>query len=431
MSPAQPATPLSGGPQSYAGASPAPRVGRILRRAVPWVMALLVTAGAWLWWRQSSGTAAAAPAFRIARIERGDIVQKVSTTGPLSAVSTVEVGSQVSGNIAKLYVTFNDRVTAGQLIAEIEPSTYEARLAQAEGDLLGAQAALEFKQVTAHRTQDLFDRRLVAQADLDQALSDLHQQQATVQIKTAAVKSARVDLERTKIHSPIDGVVINRAIDVGQTVQASFSAPTLFQLARDLREMQITANVSEGDIGGVEAGQSVAFTVDTFSGRTFAGTVLEVRNNTTITNNVVTYPTIIAVENPDLKLRPGMTANVVITLARRAGVLRVPNAALRYRPPENAVVLPADSAVTGKARTLYVVSAAVDAAGRAAGPLSTVAVRTGLSDSAYTEILSGVGEGAVVATGTSLLAPASAAGTTVTNPFVPKMPSPRGTGTKR
>jgi HlyD family secretion protein len=317
-------------------------------------------------------------------------------------------------------------VKAGQLIAEIEPSTYEARLVQAEGDLLSAQSLLELKQLNAKRTQDLFSRQLVAQSDLDEAMGELHQQQAVVQIKSAAVKSAKVDLERTKIRSPIDGVVINRAIDVGQTVQASFAAPTLFKLARDLREMQITANVSEADVGGIRKGQAVAFTVDAFPGPSFSGVVDEVRNNTTITNNVVTYPTMITVANPDLSLRPGMTANVTITLARRSDVLRVPNAALRFRPPENAVVLTSAPPDAGRGRTLYLARGSIDATGRATGTLEPVIVRTGLSDSAFTEIVSGLEEGSIVATGTSLL-PASGATTSgVTNPFVPKMP-PRGT----
>jgi HlyD family secretion protein len=234
-------------------------------------------------------------------------------------------------------------------------------------------------------------------------------------------------VERTKIRSPIDGVVINRAVDAGQTVQASFAAPTLFKLARDLREMQITANISEADIGGVAPGQAVAFSVDAFPGETFAGKVREVRNNTTITNNIVTYPTIITVENPDLKLRPRMTANVTITLAHRSDVLRVPNAALRYRPPENATLLAAAHAGAAHGRTLYIVRGDVDAAGRATGGLEPASVHTGLSDSAYTEIVSGIDEGAVVATGTSLLPASAGTSSPVTNPFVPRMPGPRGT----
>lgn len=421
-SPALPAEPQDTSAEERRSFLPA---STALRRLLPWTLVVLLAAGAWFWWRQSSSTTAAAPAFRTARVQRGPIVQTVTATGPLSAVATVEVGSQVSGNIARLHVDFNDRVAAGQLIAEIEPSTYEARLVEAEGDLLTARAALELRQLNATRTADLLGRKLVPQSEFDQARSELHQQQAVVQVKEAAVRRARVDLERTKIRSPIDGVVISRTIDVGQTVQASFAAPTLFKLAHDLREMQITANVSEADIGAVTAGQAVAFTVDAFPGETFAGTVREVRNDTTITNNVVTYPTIITVENPDLKLRPGMTANVTITLARRDDTLRVPNAALRYRPPENAPVLAAAAARSApRGHTVYILRGSVDSAGHGSGRLEPVSVQTGLSDSAFTEIVSGLEEGVIVATGTSLV-PAASASSGVTNPFVPKMP-PRG-----
>lgn len=323
------------------GVEEPPRTGNGVRswtapakRLLPWLVLALLAAGALVWWRRSAGAASSATTYRTAVIQRGDVIQTVSASGPLSAVSTVSVGSQVSGNISKLYVDFNDVVKIDQIIAEIEPSTYEAALAQAEGDLLSAQAALELKQLNADRSAQLLAKQLLAQADNDQAVADLHQQAAAVKIKEAALKSATINLSRTKIRSPIDGVVIDRTIDVGQTVQASFSAPTLFVLAQDLRQMQVTANVSEADIGGVAPGQPVNFTVDAFPGQSFTGKVNEVRNNSTITNNVVTYATIITVDNPVLKLRPGMTANVIITTAHRAGVLRVPNAALRFRPSE-------------------------------------------------------------------------------------------------
>lgn len=404
-------------------ASPASRTA--WKRNLAWGMVVLVAASAFFWWRGTMGAGGAPTVFRTARVQRGDITQTVSATGPLSAVSTVEVGSQVSGNIARLYVDFNDSVKAGQLIAEIDPSTYEARLVQAEGDLLSARVTLELKQLSERRSAVLLANRMIPPAEHDQAISDVHQQEAIIQIKEAAVKSARVDLERTKIRSPIDGVVIDRAIDVGQTVQASFAAPTLFKLAQDLRRMQITANVSEADIGGVAPGRPVSFTVDAFPGETFSGKVRQVRNNTTTTNNVVTYPTIITVDNPELKLRPGMTANVTITVAQRSGVLRVPNAALRFHPPDEIVSGPPSR---GQERKLYAVHGNVDAAGRATGALDAMVVRTGLNDAAFTEILSGVEEGTMIATGISLIPAKDASNSgTPTNPFMPKMPAGRGT----
>lgn len=325
---------------------PAPRASRgrrLLMRLLFWLILLGLAGAALAWWRRAD-TAVAALLFRTIKVQRGDVTQTVTGSGSLAALTTVEVGSQVSGNILRLHADFNDAVKKGQLLAEIDSSTYEARVTQAENDLLSANVTLEMKQLNARRSLDLLGQKLIAQSDYDQARTDLRQQEATVKNREASLKSARVDLERCTISSPIDGIVISRAVDVGQTVQASFSAPKLFTLAQDLRQMEITANISEADIGTVEAGQPVSFTVDAFSGRAFQGKVRQVRNNTTIANNVVTYPTIITVDNADLKLRPGMTANIVITTSRRANVLRVPNAALRFRPPESAVVLNAPSA---------------------------------------------------------------------------------------
>jgi len=380
---------------------------------------LVVAAAAWWWWRGGSVRAGTPVVYRTARVSVGNITQSVSATGPLSAIATVNVGSQVSGNIARLHVDFNDRVTAGQLIAEIDPSTYEARRVQAEGDLLVARVALEQKQLNARRSETLHSSQLIPRSDHDQALSELHQQEAVVTIKEAAVKSARVDLDRTRIRSPIDGVVIDRAIDIGQTVQASFAAPTLFVLAQDLRHMQITAHVSEADIGGVAPDKPVTFTVDAFPGETFSGRVRQVRNNTTTTNNVVTYPTIITLDNPDLKLRPGMTANVTIVVARREQVLRAPNAALRFRPADAG---PASNGTA--ARTVYRIHGDSDSAGRASGALEAIPVRTGLSDAAFTEIVAGVTDGTAVVTGIALT-PAKSGGSapaSTSNPFMPKMP---------
>lgn len=485
------------------------------KRLILWTIVLLVIAGAVVWWthgREQTGESAIV--YRTATVQRGDVTQTVAASGTLSAITTVEIGSQVSGQIAKLHADFNSAVKAGQLVAEIEPSTYETRVLQADADLSSARANLAMKQLNARRSAELLEKQLLSQSDHDQAQTELRQQESAVRVKEAALKSAQVDLERTKIRSPIDGVVISRDVNVGQTVQASFSAPKLFVIAKDLREMQITASVSEADIGGVEPNQEVSFTVDAFPGRNFNGKVREVRNNPTTTSNVVNYATIIDVDNPDLKLRPGMTANVTITIARRPGVLRVPNSAVRFRPPEGAVVTnagaaggndktstaPADDgpnleqmppqvrerilanfdrnrdgqldaderramreqfakkggggagggmvirgpgagggeggsgpaapqrvvrtapAGTPQTRTVYVVSGKPDATGRATGALTAMAVRTGLSDSSNTEILSGLDEGAVVATATSTMAPAATAQKT-TNPFMPRPPA--------
>jgi HlyD family secretion protein len=292
--------------------------------------------GAW-WWvhRAENGEA---PEYRTAVVSRGDIVQTVTASGQLIPLVKVEVGSQVSGNIRAIHADYNATVTNGQLIAELDPATYEARLIQAEGDLASSRAQLTLAQVNAKRAAELRKNNLIAESEFDQTTAELDQRQAAVRVKEANVASAKVDVERTKIYSPIDGTVISRSVDVGQTVQASFSAPKLFLIARDLARMQIEAMVSEADVGGIQVGQEVSFTVEAFPTRTFEGRVSQVRNEAITTQNVVTYATIIDVANDDLKLKPGMTANVSITISKKEDVVRVPNAAIRFRVPENAIV---------------------------------------------------------------------------------------------
>ena len=272
--------------------------------------------------------------YQTATVTRGAITQAVTATGTLNPVVNVQVGSQISGNIQKLFVDFNSPVKAGQVVAQIDPAVFQASVTQAEGDLANARAALELARVTAKRTEELVAKQNSAQSELDQAIAALHQAEAMVTIKEGALQKARVDLDHCTITSPIDGIVISRSVDVGQTVAASLSAPVIFTIANDLAKMQIDANVAEADIGTVEAGQKVDFTVDAFPKRTFHGEVVQVRNAPITVQNVVTYDTVIGVNNSDLKLKPGMTANVSIVGAQRDNALKVSNAALRFRPPD-------------------------------------------------------------------------------------------------
>ena len=276
-----------------------------------------------------------APEYRTVTVSRGELIQAVTASGQLDPVVKVEVGSQISGNIQKLNVDFNSPVKQGQVIAQLDPASYEANFIQAEGNLANARAALELAQLNAERAKVLQADKLNPKADYEKALADLHQAEANVKINEGTLKKARVDLDRCTINSPIDGMVISRNVNVGQTVAASLSAPTLFVIGNDLNKMQIEANVAEADIGMVEVGQDVDFTVDAFSGQTFHGKVIQVRNAPKTDQNVVTYETIIGVSNANLKLKPGMTANVSLIVARRDNVLKVPNAALRFRPPKS------------------------------------------------------------------------------------------------
>ena len=302
---------------------------------IKWLVIVLVlgsaiAGGAWYYY----GRAEPPPEYQSSKVSRGDLIQAVTATGTLNPVTNVTVGSQVSGILQKLYADWNSPVKANQVIAQLDPATYKAAVAQAEGELASARANLELTAAQAKRASELFGNRLISESDNDTASASLHQAQAMVQIREASLSNAKVNLERCTIYSPVDGTVISRNVDVGQTVAASLSAPTLFVIANDLTQMQIDANVSEADIGTIEEGQLVSFTVDAFPDRKFTGKVRQIRNSPTTVQNVVTYDTVIDVGNPDLKLRPGMTANASVITAQRNGVLKIPNSALRFKPPE-------------------------------------------------------------------------------------------------
>src|SRR5881296_2075571 len=303
-----------------------------MKRFLPWIV--LVVAGLIVAFAMRQCRNGGAGNYQTATVTRGPITQAVTATGTLNPVVNVQVGSQVSGNIAKLNADFNSQVKAGQVVAQIDPALFQATVTQAEGDLANAQAVLELAKVNATRTQALFAQKNSSQQDLDQAMANLHQAEAGVKIKQGALDKAKADLDHCTITSPIDGVVISRSVDVGQTVAASLQAPVIFQIANDLTKMQIDANVAEADVGVLEVGQDVDFTVDAFPMRTFHGKVVQVRNAPITVQNVVTYDTVIGVSNPDLKLKPGMTANVSIIIAHKDNVLQIKNAALRYRPAE-------------------------------------------------------------------------------------------------
>ena len=284
--------------------------------------------------------------YRTASVDRGDITMTVSATGAISAVITVQVGSQVSGIIAKLYADFNSRVKKGQLLAELDPTPFEQAIEQQQASLDKAKVDAANAKIALARQQKLLQQGLAAQADFDNAKAAADSAAAQVKLADAALGQAQTNLKYSKIVSPIDGVVVNRAYDVGQTVAASFQAPTLFTIAQDLTKMQVQADVDESDIGRVRVGQPVHFTVDAFSDRVFQATVGQIRLNATVNQNVVTYPVIVVVNNTDEKLRPSMTANITIDVATDRNVLRVPNAALRFKPSPDAGSRPG-GAMTG------------------------------------------------------------------------------------
>jgi HlyD family secretion protein len=295
--------------------------------------------------------------YRTEAVDRGDITTTVSATGTASAVTTVQVGSQVSGIVAKLYADFNSQVKKGQILAELDPTPFLQQVEQRRADVTKSQVEVANTQVIYNRQKRLADAGLIAQADLDAAKAAYASSRASLALSQAALKQAETNLGYAKIYSPIDGQVVARQYDVGQTVAASFSAPTLFTIAQDLTKMQVQADVDQSDIGQIKVGEVARFTVDAYPDQEFRGEISQVRLNATVTQNVITYPVIIAVPNPDGKLRPSMTANVTIEVSTVRDVLRVPNAALRFKPET-----PAGKAGSGGGRT------AGGAAGGGSGP---------------------------------------------------------------
>jgi HlyD family secretion protein len=325
------------------------------------------------------------PTYTTATVDYGDITQTVSANGTLNPVTVVQVGSQVSGTVQKLFVDFNSRVRQGEVLAELDPTLFKAQVAQDTANLHGAEATLALDRLNEQRARQLHATRYLSQADLDQAVASVRTARAQVEAATAQLQRDRTSLAYTVIRSPVDGVVINRAIDVGQTVAASFQTPTLFSIGQNLRNMQIDVTVDEADVGQVKPGQTVSFSVDAFPDRRFVGKVSQVRLNATVQQNVVTYDVVVGVDNPDGKLLPGMTAYANIVVLTRRHVLLAPNAALRVRIAGQQM----PGATSGS--VLYVFSD---------GKLRGVPVKTGASDGQHTEIASGaVKAGEQVVTG--------------------------------
>ena len=425
------------------------------------IAAAALAAGAWYFFRKGP---AAAYEWKTARVDKGDITVTVTATGTLSAVTTVQVGTQVSGIINRILVDFNDFVREGQVIARLD-TTY---LAAAVED---ANAAMERNQIQVNQTKReydrmkiLFDEKVVAQADYDAALSAYETALSNIRSARANLNRAQINLKYATITAPISGVIVSRNVDVGQTVAASFNTPTLFTIANDLTKMQVQASIDEADIGKIRVGQEVTFTVDAFDNQSFSGSVRQVRLQPTVLQNVVNYTVIIDVPNPDLKLLPGMTANITVKISEVTGVLRVPTAALRFNPPQEYLAemeknMP--DSLKGKARgneqgtmsneqrRMGSGQGAMSNEQRAGGneqrrngdggagkgkrstvwvleegKLKPMRVKTGLTDGSYTQVEGRITEGMEVVTGQAN--PSAAKNQTQQqNPFAPQMPGGR------
>jgi HlyD family secretion protein len=364
--------------------------------------------------------------YKTEKADRGRVTMTVTATGTLSAVTTVQVGSQVSGVISRLYADFNSEVRKGQLLAELDPTPFQAQVEQRRADVTRAKVATEDTRLKYDRQRRLMEAGLTAQADVDAAKAQYDSARAQVTQSQAALSQAETNLSYTRIASPIDGMVVDKQYDVGQTVAASFQAPTLFQIAQDLTKMQVQADVDQSDIGRVKVGQEARFSVDAYPDIEFRGRISQIRFNAQVNQNVVTYPVILEVDNPEGKLRPKMTANVSIDVNSVPDVLRVPNAALRFKPP----------AAEGETRSSGSGGDAMQRAarsgsggglggaasqmpgGRRGGPAKTqtvyilgadkklkpVEIRTGISDGRFTQVISGAleaGDDVVVGMATS------------------------------
>lgn len=320
--------------------------------------------------------------YRTETIARGPITQTVAANGTLNPVTLVNVGTQVSGTVKRLFVDYNDHVKKGQILLELDTSILSAQERQSEANLANARASLILAQANAVRMRSLFKQQYVSQQELDQAEQQLRSARAQVELAQAQLARDKANLGYAVIRSPVSGVVVDRLIDVGQTVAASFQTPTLFKIAQDLSKMQIDSSFAEADIGQIHVGQVARFTVDAFPNRTFEGTVKQVRLNPTIQQNVVTYDVVIAVNNPDQVLLPGMTAYVNVITSHRPDALLVPNAALRFKPAgENAQPPPpAPHVADAYSGVVYVLRD---------NRLQPVSLALGITDNKHTEVLAG------------------------------------------
>jgi HlyD family secretion protein len=368
------------------------------RRVVWFVVIVAIVAGAVIVRRRQVARAVPAMHYETAAVDRGAVVAKVTASGTLSALVSVQVGVQVSGRVKEILVDYNSPVKAGQVIARLDPLLFQAAVDQAHANLLTAESTLRTANAQAQnaertyvRSKSLLDQKLLAQSDFDTALANRDVTEAQVdaaksgvEVARTAVNQAELNLGYATITSPIDGTIISRNIDVGQTVAAAFQAPTLFLIAKDLRRMQVDTSVSESDVGRLVTGMGSTFTVDAYPGEVFKGTVRQIRSSPTTVQNVVTYDAVIDVDNSALKLKPGMTANASFVVAERKNAMRVPNAALRFQPDGKllqslGIVIPA-SAGLATGRWVWAL--------RANRPVPE-RVEVGISDGTLTEMKAG------------------------------------------
>ena len=381
---------------------------------------VLVLVGLWFIFGRKSG---AKMKWTTAKIETGDVNVNVTATGTLSAVTTVQVGTQVSGIINKINVDFNSKVKKGQIIAEIDKTPLIAALQDANASLAKAHSTVTQTQRDYERMKKLLSLKAIAQSDYDVSLSNYEVAVAVEKSALAQLNRAQINLNYATIYAPIDGVVISRAVDVGQTVAASFSTPTLFTIANDLTKMQVLASVDEADIGEVKLGQEVSFTVDAYQAETFKGTVTQIRLQPTTVSNVVTYTVVIDVPNKEMKLMPGMTTNITVHVEDHSDVLRIQSKALKYNPPKEYYIinnLPLPDTTANKKKNAqpnyYLPGSKARLWVKKGEKLDSVSVILGVSDGNYTEIKGNINNGSEVVLESEVIGKVAGPGK---SPFMP------------
>ncbi|MDD5156860.1 efflux RND transporter periplasmic adaptor subunit [Sulfurimonas sp.] len=347
-----------------------------------WMLVVIITilGGFGYWWFMIY-KAPIKERFKQESIERGDVLQTASANGTLNPVVLVNVGTQVSGTVKELKVDFNDHVKKGEVMATLDPSLFNAQIAQSSANVANAQSSVALARANKNRSHELFEKEYISRQDYEHTLQTLESAEASLALAKAQMQRDLTNKNYSIIKSPVSGVVVDRQIDVGQTVAASFQTPTLFKIAQDLRKMQIDANFAEADIGQIKVGQDVTFNVDAFSNRTFKGVVKQIRLNATITSNVVTYDIVVSVDNPQQILFPGMTAYVTVIENRRTNVLLVSNAALRYDPvPNKKIGKKQNGLADATKRHVYILENAQP---------KKINISVGITDGKYTEVTDG------------------------------------------
>ena len=311
-------------------------MSRIVKKIIPF-LTLLTLIGVGVYYYQKSKVLLPEQMYRLQPISQGDVVQTVSANGTLNPVTLINVGAQVSGRVNKLFVDFNDHVEKNQILLTLEPTLFNAQIEQSQGNVRNAQASIDLASANEARMRTLFTQDFVSKQDLDQSVQALKSAKAQLETARGQLLRDQTNLSYSIVRSPVSGVVVDRVVDVGQTVAASFQTPTLIKIAQDLSKMQIDTSFAEADIGNIKVGQKAKFSVDAFQNRAFEGTVKQLRLNPTVITNVVTYNVVISVDNPEKILLPGMTAYVNIMVAKHDNVMLAPNAALRFKPKQDEI----------------------------------------------------------------------------------------------